>query len=154
MAKIEIDSADDFTKFEGQLLGCSNWLTITQKIIDDFADATLDHQWIHTDPMRASKDSPFGSTIAHGYLIISLLPHFLGQILQVNNLTQLINYSIDKMVFKSPVLVNQKLRLKVAMDGIKDLGQLCKVRLASTFEVEGQSSPAAEGTIVFLYYFK
>ena len=99
MSKLIINSHEEFEKYVGQELGISDWLEVDQQRICDFADATLDHQWIHTDPERAKTDSPFGQTIVHGYLTLSLLPYLWQQIIEVNNLKMMVNYGMDKMKF-------------------------------------------------------
>ena len=154
MNRIKLNSVDDFLNLSGQFLGTSEWLTINQDVINHFADSTFDHQWIHVDSERAKTDSPYQTTIAHGYLTLSLIPHFLDQIIEVENLKQLVNYSVDKMVFRSAVPVNSKLRMKASLKSAKDLGNICKASLQCSFEVEGQEEPVLEGTIVFLYYFE
>ena len=99
MSKLVINSFEDFEKYVGQPLGESEYLQVDQERINLFADATLDHQWIHTDVERAQKESPFKNTIVHGYLTLSLLPYLWNQIIEVNNLKMMINYGIDKMKF-------------------------------------------------------
>ena len=154
MNRIKINSVEDFLNLSEQLLGTSEWLTINQDVINHFADSTFDHQWIHVDSERAKTDSPYQTTIAHGYLTLSLIPHFLDQIIKVENLKQLVNYSVEKMIFRSPVLVNSKLRMKASLKSAKDLGNICKATIQCSFEVEGKVEPVLEGTIVFLYYFE
>ena len=95
MGKVVINSYEDFEKLVGQQIGISDYVELTQERINLFADATLDHQWIHVDPERAKVESPFHSTIAHGYLTLSLLPHLWNQIIEVNNLKMMINYGMD-----------------------------------------------------------
>jgi len=154
MSKRILKSVDDFLNLSGELLGTSEWLTINQDVINHFADSTFDHQWIHVDAERVKKDSPYQTTIAHGYLTLSLIPHFLDEIIEAENLKQLVNYSVDKMVFHSVVPVNSKLRMKATLKSAKDLGDICKASILCSFEVEGKEDPVLEGTIVFLYYFK
>ena len=154
MSKRILKSVDDFLNLSGELLGISEWLTINQDVINHFADSTFDHQWIHVDAERVKKDSPYQTTIAHGYLTLSLIPHFLDEIIEAENLKQLVNYSVDKMVFHSVVPVNSKLRMKATLKSAKDLGDICKASILCSFEVEGKEDPVLEGTIVFLYYFK
>lgn len=154
MNTIKLKSVDDFLNLSGQLLGTSEWLTINQDVINHFADSTFDHQWIHVDAERAKTESPYQTTIAHGYLTLSLIPHFLDQIIEVENLKQLVNYSVEKMVFRSAVPVNSKLRMKATLKSAKDLGEICKASILCSFEVEGKEEPVLDGTIVFLYYFK
>ncbi len=154
MNKLKLNSVDDFLNLSGQLLGISEWVTINQDVINHFADTTFDHQWIHVDTERAKTDSPYQTTIAHGYLTLSLIPHFLDEIMKVENLKQLVNYSVEKMVFHSAVPVNSKLRMKASLKSAKDLGNICKASIQCSFEVEGKAEPVLEGTIVFLYYFE
>lgn len=149
-----ISSIDDFVALNGTLLGESRWIEISQEIINRFADATFDHQWIHTDPDRALVDSPYKSTIAHGYLTISLLPTLLDDIIDVNNLEQLVNYGIKDMTYKSAVLSGNRIRLVATLSKAKDIGSICKAEIHCRFEIEGQDTPALEGSVIFLYYFK
>lgn len=149
-----IKNIEQFLSMEGKCLGTSEWLAIDQNVINHFADSTFDHQWIHVDTERAKTDSPYKTTIAHGYLTLSLIPHFLNQIIEVENLKQLVNYCVDKMVFRSAVPVNSKLRMKASLKSAKDLGNICKASIQCLFEVEGKVEPVLDGTIVFLYYFK
>lgn len=146
----------NYSEFEihlGKVIGTSPWHTITQEQIDKFAEATLDHQWIHTDPERAKTDSPFNATIAHGYLTVSLLPYFWYQIVTVSNLKMLINYSIENIRFAQPVVVNSRVRLTCKLDGIANLRGITKATIGITMEIEGQKKPAYTGAVVFLYHF-
>ena len=99
MEKLIINSYEDFEKYVGQELGVSDYVELSQERINLFADATLDHQWIHVNEEKAKLESPFKSTIAHGYLTLSMLPYLWDQIIEVNNLKMLINYGMDKMKF-------------------------------------------------------
>ena len=154
MAITIIKNLEQFLSMEGECLGTSEWLTIDQNVINHFADSTFDHQWIHVDSKRAKTDSLYQTTIAHGYLMLSLIPHFLDQIFEVENLKQLVNYSVEKMVFRSAVPVNSNLRMKATLKSAKDLGDICKASIQCSFEVEGKMEPVLEGSIIFLYYFK
>ena len=107
MEKLIINSYEEFEKYLGQPLGQSDWLQVNQDRINLFADATLDHQWIHVDQERA-KEGPFGTTIVHGYLTLSLLPYLWEQIIQVNNIKMLVNYGMDKMRFGQAVPVGSR----------------------------------------------
>lgn len=153
MSKKTLKSVEDLLNLSGEFLGTSEWLEVNQNVINHFADSTFDHQWIHVDTERAKIDSPYHTTIAHGYLTLSLIPHFLDQIIEVDNLKRLVNYSVEKMVFHSVVPVNSKLRMKATLKSAKDLGDICKASILCSFEVEGKEEPVLEGTIVFLYYF-
>jgi len=112
MAKLVINSYDEFAAHLGQELGCSDWLQIDQDRINLFADATLDHQWIHVDVERAKEESQYHSTIAHGYLTLSVLPYLWAQIIEVNNIKMLVNYGMDKMRFGQPVVTGSRVRMK------------------------------------------
>jgi len=107
MSRLIINNFNEFAQHIGQELGVSDYLTITQEQIDLFADATLDHQWIHVDTERARTESPYKSTIAHGYLNLSVLPYLWGQILEVNNVKMLVNYGIEKLFTQSLFLLRR-----------------------------------------------
>ncbi len=154
MAKLIINSYNEFATYVGKELGTSDWLQVDQNRINAFADATLDHQWIHIDPERAKEESPYKSTIAHGYLTLSLLPYFWGQIIQVNNLKMMVNYGMDKMRFGKPVLVGSSIRMTTKLDSIEDLRGISKVGIAFNIEILGEKKPALQGVATFLYYFK
>jgi len=147
-------SVEDFISNIGEVLGTSQSVEISQNMIDQFADLTLDRQWIHTDPQRAKEMSPYGTTISHGYLVLSLFTHFLDEIIEVNNLRQILNYSIEKLTFKAAVPVNSRVKMEVLLKSARDLGGICKATYQCRFEIEGQEEPVIEGTIVFLYYFE
>ena len=126
----------------GSELGHSEWLQIEQGRIDQFAEATGDHQWIHVDPERA-RSGPFGSTIAHGYLTLSLVNQFLPEIVEVKNISMGVNYGADKLRFPSPVPVGSRIRGRgelVAADEVKGGGVQATIRV--TVEIEGQDKPA------------
>ncbi len=154
MEKLIINNYEEFAAYEGKELGCSDWLTVDQDRINMFADATLDHQWIHVDTERAKAESPYKSTIAHGYLTLSLLPHLWEQIIQVNNITMLVNYGMDKMRFGQAVVTGSRVRLVAKLHGIQNLRGICKAEVDITIEIEGQRKPALQGLATFLYYFK
>lgn len=154
MPLVIFNSVDDFLKYKGSDIGVSEWLLVDQNMINRFAEATLDYQWIHIDLQKTKNETDLGATIAHGYLLPSLIPHFLDQVFSVTNLDKLVNYGIEKMVFKSPVPVNSRLRLRAKLDSAKDLGNICLANIRCVFEIEEQDVPVAEGNIKFLYYFK
>lgn len=147
-----INSYDEFASYLGKELGTTEWFAVDQERINQFADATLDHQWIHVDPERA-KDGPFGQTIVHGYLTLSLLPYFWEQIVQVNNLKMMVNYGMDKMKFGQAVLSGQRLRLQASLVGIANLRGICKAEISFKIEIEDQKKPALTGVATFLYHF-
>ena len=150
---LEINSYEEFAAHLGEEIGTSEWLTVDQDRINQFADATLDHQWIHVDVERAKTESPYKSTIVHGYLTLSLLPYFWNQIIKVNNLKMLVNYGMDKMRFGQAVPVGSRLRMVTKLHEIANLRGICKASIAFKIEIEGQHKPALEGIATFLYYF-
>ena len=154
MEKLVINSYEEFAAHEGQQLGISDWLQVDQDRINQFADATLDHQWIHVDVERAKRESPYKSTIAHGYLTLSLLPHLWGQIIEVNHLKMMVNYGMDKMRFGVPVITGSRIRLNAKLDKIENLRGICKAYIGFKIEIEGQRKPALQGEAQFLYYFE
>jgi acyl dehydratase len=152
MSKLIISSYAEFETWKGKELGVSDYLKITQEQINLFADATLDHQWIHTDPERA-KESPFGTTIAHGYLTLSLLPHLWEQIVEFRNTKMMINYGIEDLRFNQAVKVNDEVRLHSFLKSIVNLRGVTKFHLEATLEIRGNPKPAFTGVLVFLYHF-
>jgi acyl dehydratase len=154
MAKLVINSFKEFEQHIGQELGKSEYLKITQEQINKFADATLDHQWIHTDPERAAVESPFKKTIAHGYLGLSVIPYLWEQVAEINNVKMLINYGIEKLKFNQAILVDQEVRLKVTLESLADLRGITKAQLVAELEIKDNPKPAFVATIVFLYHFK
>ncbi|MFC2109446.1 MaoC family dehydratase [Bacteroidota bacterium] len=153
MAAVIINSFEEYKTYEGKELGVSEYLQITQDQINKFADATLDHQWIHLDQEKAEKESPYKTTIAHGYLTLSVLPYLWGQIVEVRNNKMMVNYGIENLKFISPVLVDSKLRLKASLKSIVNLRGTSKAVLDISIEIEGQRKPAVKADIIFLYHF-
>lgn len=154
MDQLIINSYEEFAAYEGKQLGASEWLLVDQDRINSFADATLDHQWIHVDTARAAEESPYKSTIAHGYLTLSLLPHMWNEIIKVNNLKMMVNYGMDKMRFGVPVITGSKIRLVASLEHIENLRGICKAYINFKIEIEGQRKPALQGEAQFLYYFE
>src|SRR5690606_38897241 len=128
-------------------------LKIEQSRIDQFADATLDHQWIHTDPERAERESPFKKTIAHGYLALSLVPHLWNQIAEIRNISMLINYGLDRLKFNQPVVVGSEVRLSVKLASLSNLRGIAKAELDAELEIKGNPKPAFSATVILLYHF-
>jgi len=150
---IIIKNYTEFESYLGKELGVSGWHTITQHQIDQFADATIDHQWIHCDPERAQNESPFKATIAHGYLTVSMLPYFWHQIADVQNLKMQINYGIENIRFAQAVVVDSHVRLKAKLVAIVNLRGVTKATIGVEMEIDGQKKPAYTGEVVFLYHF-
>jgi acyl dehydratase len=153
MGKVIINSHEEFEKYLGKEIGASEFLTITQEQINMFADATLDHQWIHIDPERAKKESPFKNTIAHGYLTLSLLAYFWDSIVDVRNIKMLVNYGIDKLKFHQAVVVNNAIRARVWLNEIKNLRGITRAQMKIIVEIQGNEKPAYETYVTFLYHF-
>lgn len=149
---LQIGSHEEFAKFIGKEIGVSDYHKITQEQINIFADATLDHQWIHVDTEKASKGQ-FGSTIAHGYLTLSLLPYLWQQVIKVDNVKSMINYGIEKLKFNQPVVVNSEVRIRVKLVNIVDLRGVSKAELNVVMEIKDSPKNAYEGNIIFLYHF-
>ena len=153
MDKVIIGSYEEFEQLVGQQIGISEYVEITQERINLFADATLDHQWIHVDTERAKVETPYKSTIAHGYLTLSLLPHMWNQIIQVNNLRMMVNYGMDKMKFGQAVLAGQSVRLVTHLHSLQNLRGVAKAEIKFVIEIKDQPKKALEGIATFLYYF-
>jgi len=154
MGKLIVNSYAEFETHIGKELGVSDYHKITQEQINQFADATLDYQWIHVDPDRAKKGSPFGATIAHGYLSISVLPYLWDQIIKVNNITMLVNYGIESLKFGQPVVVDSEVRIRTVLKSLIDLRGTAKAEVEVVMEIKDSKKPAYKGVIVFLYQFK
>ena len=154
MAKRIINSYEDFEALLGKEIGVSEYIQITQDQIDKFADATLDYQWIHTNPERAAEESPFKSTIAHGYLSVSMLTYLWYSIIEVRNVKMIVNYGIEKLRFQQPVLVNDRIRAKVSLNDIKNLRGIAKIQVKIIVDIEGQKKPAYDALVTFLYHFE
>ncbi|MGN0217357.1 MAG: MaoC family dehydratase [Bacteroidaceae bacterium] len=153
MSKVIINSFEDFEAYVGQELGVSDYVELSQERICQFADATLDHQWIHVDTEKAKAESPFGTTIAHGYLTLSLLPYLWDQIIEVHNLQRMMNYGMDKMKFAQPVLSGQHVRMKTRLQELANLRGAVKTTIKFTIEIQETGKKALEGLATFIYYF-
>lgn len=132
----------------GTDLGASRWFQIDQSRIDAFADATEDHQWIHVDPARAA-DGPYGTTIAHGYLTLSLLPTLMVDLIQITGVSARLNYGLNKLRFPAPVSVGKRIRARAEIVGAEDVTGGVQAAIAVTIEVEGESKPACVAEYVF-----
>jgi acyl dehydratase len=153
MSQIIINSLAELEAYQGNELGVSNYHTITQEQISKFADATLDYQWIHLDQERAKAETPFGATIAHGYLTVSLLPYLWAQIASIGNVKMQVNYEIESLRFNQAVLVNSRVRLRAKLLSVKNLRGIAKTQIEVTLEIEGSKKPAYTGVTTFLYHF-
>ncbi len=150
---VVIKSHAEFESHLGKEIGVSSWHQITQEQINRFANATLDFQWIHTDIEKAKKESPFKTTIAHGYLTLSLIPYFWKQIVDVQNLKMEVNYGIEQLRFGQAVLVNNEVRCRVWLKSIINLRGTTKTTLFIQLEIKDQPKPAFTADVLFLYHF-
>jgi len=152
MAKKVVKGLQELKKLKGQKLGVSEWHDVTQKAINMFADATYDHQWIHIDPDRCKKESPWGQTIAHGYYTLSLAPYLLGQILSVEGVQMGINYGVNKLRFPSPVKVGKRVRARAELVDVTDVANGVQGNIKMTFEVDGEEKPACVAEVIYRYF--
>ncbi|MEN8158675.1 MAG: MaoC family dehydratase [Myxococcota bacterium] len=137
----------------GKKLGTSDWLEMSQRRIDLFAEATGDDQWIHVNPERAARESPFGGTVAHGHLTLSLAPYFFRQIVEVKGVRMVVNPGIEHMRLRSPVRAGDRVRMHATLKALRDIpGGGLRAMLTVSFEVEGQKRPAAFGDAALVYY--
>lgn len=134
-------SFDEFAALKGEHLGYGEWHVVDQDRIDRFADATGDHQWIHVDPERA-KDGPFGATIAHGYLTLSMIPALGKDIFRLDGPKMLVNYGTEKVRFPSPVKVGSRVRVGAELADVRDVAQGKQLVVKYTVEIDGQPKPA------------
>jgi len=154
MEKRIINNYAEFEALLGKVIGVSEYITITQDQINKFADATLDFQWIHTDPERAAIESPFKTTIAHGYLTLSMLTYLWFSVVDIRNVKMVVNYGIESLRFQQPVLVNDRIRATVSLNDIKNLRGIAKIQVKIVVDIEGQKKPAYESLVNFLYHFE
>ena len=144
-------SLDELREAVGAELGPSDWLEVDQKRVDLFAEATGDHQWIHVDPQRAA-DGPFGTTIAHGYLTLSLLPYLVPKVLQVEGVRMGVNYGVNKVRFPAPVPVGSRVRARVRIADVSEAGGGVQLTTQVTIEREGGEKPVCVAESVSRYY--
>ncbi len=136
--------------YEGKAIGTSDWLTVTQDSINDFAQATGDFQWIHTDVARAKRESPFKNTIAHGYMTLSLIGKFVLDLVEVQSLKSVLNYGINKARFTNPVPCGSRVRLKLALKQLNEIKTGHQAIFDTILELEGSERPAVVAEILIL----
>ena len=132
-------------------LGAGEWLVVHQERIDHFAEATDDHQWIHVDPQRAA-DGPFGATVAHGYLTLSLLPRLFYSQLEIVDRRMGVNYGVDRLRLVAPVRSGSRIRLKAAIRSIEPRGEGLLLRVAAEVEIEHETRPALVGELLYMVF--
>jgi acyl dehydratase len=147
-----VDGAEGAKSLVGKELGPSEWVEITQDMVNLFAEATGDHQWIHVDPERAKKESPFGGPVAHGYLTLSLWPRLAPQLMKITGFSMGVNYGTEKVRFPAPVPIGSKLRVKAVVDSVTDVAGGIQLQYTATFEVDGGTKPACVAVIVVRQY--
>lgn len=145
------ESVADLAAATGQSIGQSEWVTITQEDVNLFADATGDHQWIHVDQEKAAS-GPFGTTIAHGFMTLALLPRLWHEMYTVSGIKLAVNYGLNKVRFPAPVPVGSKVRAQSSLVGVKDLGNgAVQATVSTTVEIEGSNKPACVAESIVRY---
>lgn len=153
MPKRILDSPEALKDLDGQEIAVTDWFNVTQERIQQFADATLDHQWIHVDVERARRESPFKAPIAHGFLTLSLLPHFMHQALEIRQGIRLgVNYGLNRVRFVSPVRAGSNIRARIVLQSLKDVQDGMEAVFNATVEVEGGEKPCCVAEWVVRYY--
>jgi acyl dehydratase len=154
MPKRVLDSPDALKELVGQEISVTDWFTVTQERIQQFADATLDHQWIHVDVERARQESPFCAPIAHGFLTLSLLPHFMHEALEVKQGVRLgVNYGLNRVRFVSPVRAGLNIRARIALQSLKEVPpDGLEGIFNATVEVENSAKPCCVAEWIVRYY--
>ena len=153
MASLNMSVTEAKTALKGKKLGSTEWKAVTQEQVNDFAKATGDHQWIHTDPVRAAKESPFKGPIAHGYLSLSLVPTLLvGDLVHLSGAKLVINYGANKIRFPTPVPVGGKVRLTAEATDVEEVEGGIQVTYKATLELEGAPKPALAAELLYRYY--
>jgi acyl dehydratase len=149
-----LDSPDALKDLVGQEIAVTDWFNVTQERIQQFADATLDHQWIHVDVERARRESPFRAPIAHGFLTLSLLPYFMHEALEIKHGIRLgVNYGLNRVRFVSPVRAGSNIRARIALQSLKDVPPSgVEAVFDATIEVEGGEKPCCVAEWVVRYY--
>ncbi|GAN78192.1 MaoC family dehydratase [Acidisphaera rubrifaciens] len=148
-----VERAADLADYVGKSVGVSDWITVDQKMIDTFAEATGDHQWIHVDVERAKREMPGGRTIAHGYLTLSLLPRLAAGLWNVRQRSRGLNYGSNKIRFTAPVPAGSRIRLQQTLVSLEPVeGNGHRLTMASTVEIEGGTRPALVAEVLTVIY--
>ena len=148
-----ISSFEDLKALEGMEVGVSDWFQITQDQINQFADVTLDHQWIHVDVERAQKEMPGGTTIAHGYLTLSMIPAMTAEFLEFTNLKMGINYGLNKVRFMNMVAVDSRIRARSMVQAVRQRSGAAQLVGLTTVDIEGETKPACVVETVSFFHF-
>jgi acyl dehydratase len=149
-----IDGIEEMKRLVGQEVSASDWFEVTQERVNAFADATEDHQWIHIDTERAKRETPFGSTIAHGFLTLSLVSHLAGQAVSVKGDIKMgINYGLNRLRFPSPVPVGSRIRARFTLQSVEDVAGGAQITWAVTVETERAEKPSLVAEWLIRYYY-
>lgn len=146
------NDAEKLLEAEGRDLGCTEWMSVTQERVDQFADATDDHQWIHVDPLRAA-EGPFGACIAHGYLTLALVNRFLPDLIRGENLKMGVNVGCDRIRFPAPVRVGSRIRGRGEVLKVERIGEAVQSTVRVSIEIEGNDRPACVADTISRYSF-
>jgi acyl dehydratase len=153
VAAVTVETPDSLKEYVGKEIGVSDWLTITQERIAQFAEATEDRQWIHLDRERAERESPYGTTIAHGFLTLSLISRFMKDVIQVRGGTGMtVNYGLNRVRFPSPLRAGSKIRARVALLSVKEVPGAYETSFSVTIESEGSEKPCCVAESIVRYY--
>ena len=153
MPKLFVSKISELSEYTGRTLGPSRWVLIDQKKIDLFAEVTGDQQWIHLDAERAKNESPFGGTIAHGYLTLAIVPALLNEVIEVGDSSRMVNSGLEKMRLKEPVRSGSRLRIVAEIQHVRLFGGGdARVTFKVTWEIEGSTRPACVAEAVLVYF--
>ena len=152
MLPLILETPQALKEFLGRELGVSDWFLVTQERISQFAATTEDHQWIHEDRERAARESPYGTTIAHGFLTLSLIGHLTRQVFQVKGVRMSVNYGLNRVRFPAPVPAESKIRARVALKGLKELGDSVEAEVLVTIEGENARKPCCVAEWLMRFY--
>jgi acyl dehydratase len=153
VAPVVLDTPDSLKQYLGREIGVSQWLTITRERIAQFAEATEDRQWIHLDRERAERESPYGTTIAHGFLTLSLISRFMKDVIQVQSgIGMVVNYGLNRVRFPSPVRSGSKIRARITLLNVKEVPGAYETTFSVTIESEGGEKPCCVAESIVRYY--
>ncbi|MFN7132023.1 MAG: MaoC family dehydratase [Myxococcales bacterium] len=152
MAKLVVGSLEEVKQLKGKTLGPTEWKVITHEQVNDFARATGDFQWIHTDPERAARESPFKKTIAHGYMSLALLGGMYFEMIEVQGVKMAVNYGTNKVRFPAPLPVGASVRMAAEVAEVETIEGGLQLTIKASLEVQGASKPAMVAEVLFRYY--
>jgi acyl dehydratase len=154
MPPLVVENLHSLAGFVGREIGTTEWLTVAQDRIQQFAEITEDRQWIHVDPERARRDSPYGTTIAHGFLTLSLLSQFLQQAVQIGSGVRMsVNYGLNRVRFPAPVPAGSRIRARFTLQALKDVADGMEATFSVVIDVENSEKPCCVAEWVIRYYF-